>query len=212
MKARLIAIAAVALLWPVSVGATDAGKPTNHFASVYIDGDKVGQVHVTMIPDPSGEIVNIKTHASMSVLGIEVYHFNQQLNETWKGSELQALTATTDDDGTKYDVSLARTANGYEGTVNGDEVDLPADSYPGSFWQYAITKATAIFDLKDLALWQVDVSKSDQALDIDGTSIPTERFLFTGEWKGDLWFDEDHKIVQFSNKIRGHDVEVVMDR
>ncbi len=212
MKTALTVMAVVAFLLPAAAGADESAKATNHFASVYIDDDKVGQVHVTKIPRAADETVDLKTNTSMSVLGIEVFHFTQTLHETWKGNDLLAMTGTTDDDGTKYETTLKRTANGYEGSVNGKTVTLPADSYPSSFWQYAITKAHAIFDLKDLSLWKVDIAESEETLDIDGASVPTERFDFTGGWTASLWFDKDHNIIQFDNQVRGHDVKVVMER
>ena len=47
----------------------------NHFATIQVDGKKIGQVHYTLTYDGEGQIESLKTTASYSVLGFEVYHF-----------------------------------------------------------------------------------------------------------------------------------------
>ena len=67
-----------------------ASEDDHYFASIHLDDDKIGQVHYTVQYDDQGEIEELKTRASVSVLGIEVFHFTQHLHEVWRDGELCA--------------------------------------------------------------------------------------------------------------------------
>ena len=115
--------------------AAEAAKPAeNHFGSIYIDGKKAGQVHYTVEYGEDDEIETLKTRASLSVLGIKLFNFEQNLHEEWAKSELQNLRGHTDDDGTIYNASLERGQGGYQGSLNGKAIDLPGKAYPASVW------------------------------------------------------------------------------
>ncbi|MCP4328127.1 MAG: hypothetical protein GY791_06790 [Alphaproteobacteria bacterium] len=201
----------VTLVMPHDAGA-DTAKAANFFASVYIDDDKVGQIHLTETRGDNDDVETLKSNASMSVLGIDVYSFTQTIHEDWEDGELQSMHAETDDDGTKYEATVKRTKSGYEATLNGKPVELPVTAFPSAFWHYGITTASAIFDMKDLSVWQVSVSKKNETLKSDKQSIETERFDFTGSWKASLWFNTKKELVQFENTVSGHEVKVVLER
>ncbi len=105
--------------------AADA-QQENHFATIQVDGKKIGQVHYTLQRDEQGEIETLKTTASMSILGINLYSFSQDLNEQWAAGELQAMDGHTNDDGKKFEVSLKREPDAYGAVLNEKSLNLAA--------------------------------------------------------------------------------------
>ena len=184
----------------------------NHFATIQVSGNKIGQVHYTLQRDEQGEIETLKTRASMSILGINLYSFSQDLNEQWASGELQAMDGHTDDDGKKFEVSLERKPDEYEAVLNDQPLTMPHDAFPNSVWHYQITEQSLLFDLIDLKLMNVEVSKSEESIKIDKKSFDAERFDFTGQWQATLWFDQDHQLLKLKYVVEGRDVVVTLDQ
>jgi len=184
----------------------------NHFATIQVDGKKIGQVHYTLQRDEQGEIETLKTRASMSILGINLYSFSQDLNEQWVSGELQAMDGHTDDDGKKFQVSLERKPAEYEAVLNDKPLTIPHGAFPNSVWHYAITEQSLLFDLIDLKLMKVAVKKSQESIKIEKKSFDTERFDFTGEWKATLWFDQDRQLLRLKYVVQGRDVIITLDQ
>jgi Family of unknown function (DUF6134) len=184
----------------------------NHFATIRVDGKKIGQVHYTLTYDEGGELESLKTTASYSVLGFEVYSFSQDLRERWQASQLQSMDGHTNDDGKKYQASVERKPDEYAGVLNGKNLTLPHNAFPTSVWHYQITEQSLLFNLTDLQLMNVKISKRDDSLKIDGKSFDAERFDFTGDWEASLWFDRDKQLLKLEYKIKDRNVVVTLDQ
>jgi hypothetical protein len=79
-------------------------------------------------------------------------------------------------------------------------------------WHYQITEQPLLFNLSDLRLMNVKVSKRDESVKVDGKSFDAERFDFTGDWQASLWFDKDQQLLKLEYKIKGRDVVVTLDQ
>jgi hypothetical protein len=205
-----IVVGGVALL-ALAAGAQAAARAENHFGSIFIDGKKAGQVHYTVEYGDGGEVETLKTRASLSILGIKLFNFEQNLHETWQSGALQTLNGRTDDDGTIYQAAVKRGPDAYQGTLNDKPVDLPGNAFPASVWHYAITEQTLLFDLKSLELMHVQVAKSSETIKVNKVDTPTERFDLTGDWQASLWFNQDKLLVQFEYQVDSHKVSVTLD-
>lgn len=210
---RLTSWLAASLVLVLAGTATAADKThENHFATIRVDGKKIGQVHYTLTYDEGGEVEALKTNASYSVLGFEVYSFSQDLDERWQSGELQSMDGNTNDDGDKYQASVARKPDDYTGVLNDKNLTLPHNAFPNSVWHYQITEQSLLFNLSDLRLMNVKVSKRDESVKVDGKSFDAERFDFTGDWQASLWFDKDQQLLKLEYKIKGRDVVVTLDQ
>ena len=183
----------------------------NHFASIYLDGKKIGQIHYTVQTNEKGMVEQLKTRSSLSILGIQIYYFTQDLHEVWSQGELQSMQGDTDDHRTVYKSSVQRTPEDYNALLNGKALTLPSDAFPTSVWHYEITQKSLLFDLKDLRLMKVKVSKSDDSVAVVGRSIPASRFDFSGDWQASIWFDQNKQLLKMNYKAEGRDIVVVMD-
>ena len=196
------------------IGSASAADNThaNHFATIRVDGKKIGQVHYTLTHDEGGDVEEVRTRASYSVLGINLYSFSQDLHEQWQSGDLQTMNGHTDDDGTKYQASLERKPEQYAGTLNGKPLTLPHDAFPNAVWHYQITEQVLLFNVTDFRLMNVKVAKRQENVKIDGKTFDAERFDFTGDWQASVWFDQNRQLLKFEYKIEGRDVVVTLDQ
>jgi len=206
---RLIRLGIVLGALLVANGARAADQ--NRFASIFLDGKKIGQVQYTVRTNDQGVIEELKTRSSLSILGFQVYHFTQDLHEFWKSGELQSLQGNTDDHSTIYKTWLQRNPTEYDGTLNGKVLTLPHDAYPTSVWHYAITQKSLLFDLKDLRLMKVNVTKTEDPVVVGGRSIAASRFDFSGEWKASLWFEPNKQLLKMHYNVEGREIVVTID-
>jgi hypothetical protein len=184
----------------------------NHFASIYLDGKKIGQIHYMVRTNENGFVEELKTRSSLSILGFQVYYFTQDLHEVWNKGELQTMQGETDDHRKIYKSSLKRNPKEYDGVLNGKTLILPHDAFPTSVWHYQITEKSLLFDLKDFQLMKVKVSKSDDPIFMGGRSIPASRFDFSGEWQASIWFDQNRQLLKMHYKVEGREIVVTLDQ
>jgi Family of unknown function (DUF6134) len=210
---RLTSWLAASIVLGLTSGASAADQThQNHFATIRVDGKKIGQVHYTLTYDEGGEVEEVKTSASYSVLGINLYSFSQDLHEQWQSGDLQAMNGHTDDDGQKYQASLERKPEEYTGALNGKPLTLPHGAFPNAVWHYQITEQALLFNVTDFRLMNVKVAKRKENVKIDGKTFDAERFDFTGDWQASLWFDQKQQLLKFEYKIEGRDVVVTLDQ
>lgn len=204
--------AVIALLFMAfCTAAHAAGRAENRFGSIYIDGKKAGQIHYTIEYGDAGDLETLRTRASLSILGVKLFNFEQNLHEDWRSGQLHQLSGRTDDDGTIYDASLERGPAKYVGTLNGKPVELPDQAFPASVWHYAIVNRPLLFDLKLFKLMNVKTSRSEETLTIATQKIAVERFDFSGDWTATAWFNAKRELVQFRHLVDNHEVIVRLD-
>lgn len=185
----------------------------SYFAEVYVDGDKAGVVHFTSRRDEDGRVERLRSDLSVSLLGFEVFEFDQHLIEEWEDDRLQFLSGRTNDDGDIYEVTLRRRDGGLRGTLNDRSVTLPAGAYPTSPWRYDIVEQDLLFALKDLELREVEISPAArETVTVDGVAIETERFEVSGDWDATIWYDEKRRLVRVRYIEDGHEIVVVPER
>jgi len=208
---RLAAFTALLCLSSLASAASAEENHDNFFASISVDGKKIGHVHYSIQHNEQGELEVLKTRASYSVLGVKLYDFAQNLHEQWSSGELQTLNGHTNDDGKVYDTDVKRTAEHYEATLNEKPLTLPHDAFPISLWHFAVSQQTLLFDLQDLKLLKVKVAGHEESLPWNGKTIRTERFDFTGDWEGSVWFDQDKQFVKAEYLSDKRKVTILLD-
>jgi hypothetical protein len=182
-----------------------AAVDENHFASIYLDEKKIGQIHYTLRIDEKGMVEELKTRSSVSILGFQVYYFTQDLHEVWKTGELQSMRGDTDDHRKIYKSSLERKPKQYTGMLNGKSLTLPHDAFPASVWHYEITQKSLLFDLKDLRLMKVKVYRVEDSASVGGRTIAASRFDFSGDWQASICFDQNRQLLKMNYKAEGRD-------
>jgi hypothetical protein len=193
------------------MGAARADVFKNHFASIMLGSKKIGQVHYTARHDNEGTLQELKTSASVSFLGIEVYHHNLHTHEFWKADEMERLWGYANEHDTTHEIDLSRKSTGYAGTLNNELIELPANSFPTAVWHYAITEHAQLFSIPELRLLNVKVKKTPDTVLIGNKKVPAEKFVFSGDWKATVWFDENKQFLKWQYKVKGKKVIVLLD-
>ena len=189
----------------------EAAEPEQFFASVFLDKEKIGQFHVRVSRAETGEIEELRARASVSMLKIKLYEFTQDLTQTWRAGELQKLQGMADDNGTKYDLQLAREAKNYTGKVNNKAVTLPLEAFPNSIWHYGIVDHALLFNEVDLKLLKVTTTQGNDTVEVDRKKIPSQKVTIKGEFAATVWFDQDRNFVMAELPIAGRKVAVRRD-
>ena len=162
LKILLSILLPLFLLTPVS-----AETYKNHFASILVDGKKIGQVHYMEVRNDEGVLQELKTRASLSIFKIEVYHHNLHTHEFWESGEMDHLWGTANENGKTYEIDLRRQTDGYSGILNKQDIQLPNNSFPTAVWHYAITEHTILFSIPELNLLNVKIKKSTDTMSIE---------------------------------------------
>ena len=205
--------ACFALAFCLVAGASRADSVIeNVFASMSLDGKKIGQIHFVLKSAPTGEIQELRTNASVSVFGIKVYNFAQHLHEIWNNEEMDSLRSTADDNGTEEKVNVDRTAGAYTATRNAKPVELPADAFPDSIWHYEIGEKTLLFNSVDLKLLKVSVKRSDETITHHGEKVRAHRLDFSGDWKATLWFADNKRLLQAHRYVNDREIIITVDK
>jgi len=183
----------------------------NVFASVSLDGKKIGQIHFTLKSSPSGEIEELRTNASVSVFGINLYSFAQHLHETWRSGELQTLRSDADDNGKDEKARVTRVSDAYKAERNDKPVALPVTVFPDSIWHYRITKEPKLFNSVDLKVMNVSVASKAETITYLGKPTQAERFDFTGDWHATLWFGTNKRLLKAHRMVGDREIEITVD-
>jgi Family of unknown function (DUF6134) len=189
----------------------EAAEPEQFFASVLLDKKKIGQFHVRISRAETGEIEELRARASVSMLGVRLYEFSHDLTQTWRAGELQVLRGVADDNGTKYELQLAREAKNYSGKVNNKAVTLPIEAFPNSIWHYGIVDHALLFNEVDLKLLKVTTTQGNDTVELDRKKIPAKKVTIKGEFAATVWFDQDRNFVMAELPIAGRKVMVKRD-
>jgi Domain of unknown function (DUF6134) len=191
--------------------AGQAAEPEQFFASVFLDKKKIGHFHVRMSRAETGEIEELRARASVTMLGINLYEFTHDLTQTWQDGELTHLQGQSDDNGTKYELELARQSSDYAGSVNGQAVTLPIEAFPNSIWHYGIVDHALLFSEVDLKLLHVTTTHGTDTVEFGGQKIPTDRVTISGDFTATSWFDQDKNFIMAELKIGGRKVAIKRD-
>lgn len=206
LKMLLSVLLPLFLLTPVS-----AETYKNHFASILVDGKKIGQVHYMEVRNDEGVLQELKTRASLSIFKIEVYHHHLHTHEFWEAGEMVHLWGTANENGKFYKIDLRRQSGGYTGILNEQDIQLPESSFPTAVWHYSITEHRILFSIPELNLLNVNIKKSADNVRIGKQSIPAEKFEFSGDWNAIVWFDYDKQFLKWQYKVKGRKVIVLLD-
>ena len=195
-----------AALAPVS-----ATQIEQFFCSVFLDNKKIGTFHVRMTRGATGDVEEMRTRASVSMIGVKLYEFSQDVTQTWKGGNLQDLHARADDHGTNYDIMLNRGTDSYSGTMNGKAVSVPIDAFPTTLWHYGIVDHSLLFSEVDLKLFKVRIERVQETIELHGAKIAAERARFVGDFNATVWFDDKKNFIKAETDMKGRKVTLIVD-
>jgi hypothetical protein len=198
--ARLSAGAALLVLSLLTASSQPAradSPPLGIFIYAIIrDGQPIGQQRMEFVND--GEKLRVLSHTELDVtlLGMNLYGFNQSVEEVHSGGRMQSMTSEADDDGKDRKVSLTLQGDVLKGDYNGDQRIVDPKLPTSLFWQKPALGDVQIVDTLRGKVRDVTVKDlGTETLSLPVGKVETHHYQMTGEWKRDLWYDANGVLV-----------------
>lgn len=197
MAALLLAVSAgAAVLWPAGAMAGDPPKGVFIY-TVLRNGDPIGQQRLEFVGD--GQRLRVLSHVTLDVsfLGMNLFGFEQQVEEVHEGGRIVNLTSDANDDGTDKKVALKLDGDRLKGTYNGDTGrDVDPTLKTSLFWDEPVLGKSRILDLLRAKIRDVIVTDlGAETLGLPAGKISAHHLRVSGEMKRELWYDADGVLV-----------------
>jgi hypothetical protein len=168
------------------------------------NGDPIGQQRLEFVGD--GQRLRVLSHTTLDVsfLGMNLYGFEQQVEEVHEGDRIVALTSEADDDGTDKKVDLKLAGDRLKGNYNGDNArDVDPRMKTSLFWDRPALGDSRILDLLRAKVRDVTVSDlGAETLRLPAGKIEAHHLRVSGEMKRELWYDAAGILVAGELKAR----------
>jgi hypothetical protein len=181
-----------ALAAPAEAAPAAAGDRTLRF-QVFLDDRPIGE-HTYRITG-SGKRMRVSSRAAFDVdfLFINAYRYRHSSNEVFRDGCLEAIRASTDDNGTRYEVTGQSAGAGFR--IEGPDGTEQARGCVMTFayWDPDFLDQTRLLNPQTGEIERVQVRrKGRDRIEVGGREVPAERYaLATGEITIDLWYNDD---------------------
>lgn len=176
-------------------------------------GKPFGRHMLTFERSDSGDLT-VTTDVDLQVKFGPITAFKYRLDsvENWVDGQLNSLSGTSNSDGRKGEVS-ATTLDG-ELTVESTKFTgtLPSTTIPSSHWnrlqvyqaQMLSTETGEVLDIEVETIGEDTVMVGDKA-------VPATHYRLQSDLTVDLWYDAQSRWVKLAFKVRGQDIEYVLN-
>ncbi|HVT53170.1 MAG TPA: DUF6134 family protein [Dongiaceae bacterium] len=197
MAALLLAASIAAIVFG-PVAALAGNPPKGVFIyTISRNGDPVGQQRLEFVGD--GERLRVLSHTTLDVsfLGMNLYGFEQQVEEVHQGDHIVAISSDADDDGTSKKVELKLAGDRLKGNYNGSNArDVDPKMKTSLFWDEPALGVGRILDLLRAKVRDVTVTDlGPETLRLPAGKIEAHHLRVSGELKRELWYDADGILV-----------------
>lgn len=160
------------------------------------DGAPIGQQRMEFMNDGAKLRVISHTELAVTLLGLTLYGFNQQVEEVRAGDKIMSLTSEADDDGKDRKVNLTLEGDVLKGDYNGNDRAIDPKLPTSLFWQKPQTGATYVLDTLRGRVREVTVKDlGAETVTLPVGRVEARHYQMTGDWTRDLWYDADGVLV-----------------
>jgi Family of unknown function (DUF6134) len=173
------------------------------------NGDQIGTHSINLNRTGAETSVSIVTDLTVKVLFVTAYRFQYTASERWLNGRLVALNATTDDNGTRHQVSVVTAGTTLQIDADGKTARLDRTIIPATLWNPELMRRPVMLDTQEgqvLPLTVVDQGPED--LTIDSRVIKAHHYIMKSKYSQDVWYDDQQHLVQV--KLIGPDGSVIM--
>lgn len=174
---------------------------------VLLDGKAIGghRFDVETAPDGS-RTVRSQASFDVRVLGVRLYRYRHEAQETWREGCVQAITATTDDNGDKVQLRGAQEGDSFR-VVEPQQ----GGARPGCISAFAYWDEQGLLRQRELLNPQTGFfqavrfeSLGEESIQSRGTTLRARRHRLIGEdLRIDLWYSLDGEWLQLESPARG---------
>ncbi|MGI9489673.1 MAG: DUF6134 family protein [Geminicoccaceae bacterium] len=206
----LLALASTLSL--ITIGSTLACQPPKSPAAYVINHETHGDIgtHVLNFScDGENLIVETDVDVKVKILFVTVYKRKARLREVWRGDQLIAYDARTDDGGDLYETSAR--IEGDKMIVDGVEkgVAVPLDTVSTHPWNVEAVNRSTIFGQRDGKVRKVQVEEAgSETLKIGDRPVDARKYIVSGDLERELFYDADGIWLQWRLERDGKTVTI----
>lgn len=174
------------------------------------DGASIGTHRVSIGTIGARTDVAIEIDLEVRFAFLTLYRYTHRARETWIGTDLVALDATTDDNGTPTRVAARAVPGGLAVEGSGGSYVAPAGTFPTSYWLREKVRQTRLLDTQSGKIVSVRNAGSDaREVPVDGTVQPVEVHRIDGELVAEVGYAADGSWATLAFEARGTRIDYV---
>ena len=210
---RLFAAAALTPLLALPLPTRAAAAPANLSFRALRNGSPIGMHTVGFRQDGERLVVTTRIDILVKVLLFTAFHLRHEAEEVWQGGRLVALRSTTDDNGTKLQVSGTAVAGGFR--VIGEEGPFLAPAHlltSNMLWDTRMLGVDRLIDVQHGGVIGLAVKPLGPAL-VDtprGQVRANRHHLITPHYTGTLFHDASGRWIKALIEAKGEIVEYAL--
>jgi hypothetical protein len=182
-------------------------EPKTYVYSVVRNGTQIGRHSVVMTQTGPTMSIDSATDIAVKVVFVTAYTLQTSSREVWTGDKFTSFNSTTNDNGTKHNVSATVDPKGVNVVADGKKTAMPAPTIPASFWNVAMLDRTSLFNTETGAPLEVKVAEvGREMIPVRGVKKEAVHYKITGTIERDAWF-ADGVPVRF--QLKGSDNSVI---
>ena len=209
MKKHSVHLAALAALWLASTAPAAADSRTLAF-DVLRGGEPIGRHVVSIRKDGANTEVTIEIDLEVRFAFLTLYRYTHRSRESWAGERLQALEASTDDNGTRTTVAARAESDGIVVDGSAGRYVAPADTYPTSYWRRDKVRRTQLLDTQSGKLVTVrNTGLGAREMPVDGSTQRVEIYRVDGELAAEVGYAADGSWATLAFEARGARIDYV---
>ena len=164
--------------------------------SVFRKGKEIGSHKVNFTGEPENFTVKAECHVAVNLLFFTAYKFEYLSVAQWSEGVLNSLDVSTTINGIKSSVIARRKNNelSIRGKNGKSRVKLPI--FPTDHWHFGVVDENIVINTLTGDLNNVVILRKNQERLTCGSRIfPAQRYSYTGDFKTDVWYDEEKRWV-----------------
>jgi hypothetical protein len=192
-----------------------ASAPTNLSFRALRNGLPIGVHTVSFRQDGERLVVTTRVDISVKVLLFTAFYLKHEAEEVWQAGRLLAVRSTTDDNGTRLQVSGTATPDGFR--VIGDEGPFLAPAQlltSNMLWDTRMLSSDRLIDVQHGGVIGVSVRPLGSAL-VDtpnGQVRAIRHHLITPHYTGTLFHDSNGRWVKALIEAKGEIIEYALTK
>lgn len=184
-----------------SLSATDAAKlysgETTY--SIFRKGKRVGKHSLVVSNDDDRVEISVESKITIRVLKIPVFKFRYVSNELWKDDRLIEVNSITTTDKNVEKATLKNIDNQSLLTYNGTQSTTEFIQQATNHWNISAVEQTRLFNTIKGVKSDVTVKYiGNEALDINGTTLDTQHYVYSGDITAETWYDKNSRWVKLA--------------
>jgi hypothetical protein len=160
--------------------------------AVWRSGSKIGQHTVNFSRENGALVVRSLFDIVVKLLGIPVYRYKYQSQETWRAGKLARLSSVIDDDGTQSSVEAV--AQDDKLAVTGPEFHglVPLPILPSTHWNAEVISADRVLNTISGKIDAIKlVPQGIESVPTNAGPRQATHYLYTGDIQAESWYDSD---------------------